>query len=41
MASGCEQPGLRGGEEGVGLRGIWEGALGEMFGAAAFALEFF
>ncbi len=36
----CEL-GFGGGEEGVELGGIWEGTLGEMFGAAAFALEFF
>jgi hypothetical protein len=41
MASGCEQPRLRGCDEGVDSDSIGEGALGEVFGAAAFAVEFF
>ncbi len=41
IESGTCEFGFGEGEEGVGLGGIWEGALGEVFGAAAFALEFF
>lgn len=37
---GCYESRRGGGEEGVELGGVWEGALGEVFGAAAFGLKF-
>jgi hypothetical protein len=41
IASGLQQMGFGGGEEDLELRWIWKGALGEVFGAAAFAGKLF